>query len=125
MGYSEKVFFISGLLKLWFSRYISVKSKFALQTIFLLPKIAYESKLSTLFRQKKKCLAFAKHLLLVGMSGLEPPTPTLSGWCSNRLSYIPSLVEIIGFEPMTPCLQGRCSSQLSYTPKRCFVILSN
>ena len=28
-------------------------------------------------------------LQLVGMSGLEPPTPTLSGWCSNRLSYIP------------------------------------
>ena len=27
---------------------------------------------------------------LVGMSGLEPPTPTLSGWCSNQLSYIPS-----------------------------------
>ena len=25
---------------------------------------------------------------LVEMSGLEPPTPTLSGWCSNRLSYI-------------------------------------
>ncbi len=79
--------------------------------------------------------------LLVGMSGLEPPTPTLSGWCSNQLSYIPLykqnifgitiailvqreicnfikgiMVEIIGFEPMTPCLQGRCSSQLSYTP---------
>ena len=25
---------------------------------------------------------------LVEMSGLEPPTPTLSGWCSNQLSYI-------------------------------------
>ncbi len=25
---------------------------------------------------------------LVEMSGLEPPTPTLSGWCSNLLSYI-------------------------------------
>ena len=25
---------------------------------------------------------------MVEMSGLEPPTPTLSGWCSNRLSYI-------------------------------------
>ena len=24
---------------------------------------------------------------LVGISGLEPPTPTLSGWCSNQLSY--------------------------------------
>ena len=28
---------------------------------------------------------------LVGLSGLEPPTPTLSGWCSNRLSYNPLL----------------------------------
>ena len=28
---------------------------------------------------------------LVEMSGLEPPTPTLSGWCSNRLSYNPIL----------------------------------
>ena len=27
-------------------------------------------------------------VLLVEMSGLEPPTPTLSGWCSNLLSYI-------------------------------------
>lgn len=26
---------------------------------------------------------------LVGLSGLEPPTPTLSGWCSNLLSYNP------------------------------------
>ena len=28
---------------------------------------------------------------LVVASGLEPPTPTLSGWCSNRLSYNPIL----------------------------------
>ena len=27
--------------------------------------------------------------VLVGMNGLEPSTPTLSGWCSNQLSYIP------------------------------------
>ena len=26
---------------------------------------------------------------LVGLSGLGPPTPTLSGWCSNQLSYSP------------------------------------
>ncbi len=80
---------------------------------------------------------------MVGLSGLEPPTPTLSGWCSNQLSYNPicarslqccklfgfssvaifyekvpdiKVVEVSGFEPLTPCLQGRCSSQLSYTP---------
>ena len=37
----------------------------------------------------KKEWVFSTHSYLVGMSGLEPPTPTLSGWCSNRLSYIP------------------------------------
>ena len=37
--------------------------------------------------KEKKRTAFA--LFLVGLSGLEPPTPTLSGWCSNRLSYNP------------------------------------
>ena len=64
-------------------------------------------------------------LSLVEMNGLEPSTPTLSGWCSNQLSYISIwksqgvVVEMIGFEPMTPCLQGRCSSQLSYTPISC------
>ena len=26
---------------------------------------------------------------LVGTSGLEPPTPTMSRWCSNQLSYVP------------------------------------
>lgn len=28
---------------------------------------------------------------LVGTSGLEPPTPTMSRWCSNQLSYAPSV----------------------------------
>ena len=27
---------------------------------------------------------------MVGLSGLEPPTPALSGQCSNQLSYSPS-----------------------------------
>ena len=34
-------------------------------------------------RQQKSTLACA----LVEASGLEPPTPTLSGWCSNLPSY--------------------------------------
>ncbi len=25
--------------------------------------------------------------ILVRLSGLEPPTPTMSRWCSNQLSY--------------------------------------
>ena len=28
--------------------------------------------------------------LMVGASGLEPPTPTMSRWCSNQLSYAPA-----------------------------------
>ena len=48
--------------------------------------------------------------VVVGSSGLEPPTSRLSGVCSNLLSYDPKMVEVIGFEPMTPCLQGRCST---------------
>ena len=57
--------------------------------------------------------------LLVGLSGLEPPTSRLSGVRSNRLSYKPSVVsdarkfsfrmETKRFELSTPCLQGRCS----------------
>ena len=38
-----------------------------------------------IYRKEKSALACA----LVGLSGLEPPTPTLSGWCSNLLSYNP------------------------------------
>ncbi len=60
---------------------------------------------------RKKGARCALICLLVGMSGLEPPTPTLSGWCSNLLSYIPLLlVEISGLEPLTLCLQSRCST---------------
>ena len=42
-------------------------------------------------RNKKKRADTSTLLPLVGLSGLEPPTPTLSGWCSNRLSYNPIL----------------------------------
>ena len=83
--------------------------------------------------------------ILVGPSGLEPPTSCLSGTRSNLLSYEPMwlvsdlsfhlnfnyalcilhsalqlvsscLVEMMGFEPMTPCLQGRCSPSWATPP---------
>ena len=61
---------------------------------YFFQNLASASKLSSLIFVKKRCLAHAKHLRLVGLSGLEPPTPTLSGWCSNRLSYKPSLFSL-------------------------------
>ena len=74
----------------------------------------------------------AEWILLVGPSGLEPPTSRLSGARSNHLSYkpfsfgwffpifpcsrFPGMVEMMGFEPMTPCLQGRCSPSWATPP---------
>ena len=66
-------------------------------------------------------------IVLVGTSGLEPPTSRLSGVRSNHLSYAPisiktyrlfflplpfslsALVEMRRIELLTPCVQGRCS----------------
>ena len=70
-----------------------------------------------LARQVLSQLSYAP--ILMGLSGLEPPTSRLSGVRSNRLSYKPSVVsdarkfsfrmETKRFELSTPCLQGRCS----------------
>ena len=67
--------------------------------------------------------------ILLGSSGLEPPTSRLSGARSNQLSYEPVgcasvwirvsdviRLEMMGFEPMTPCLQGRCSPNWATPP---------
>ena len=68
---------------------------------------------------------------LVEMSGLEPPTPTLSGWCSNRLSYISiwfvltSLATLVGMLKVVKfTLSGWCSNRLSYIPLFWFYRLS-
>ena len=66
--------------------------------------------------------AIGQLALLVGSSGLEPPTLRLSGVRSNHLSYEPilirpavvlpyphPLVEMRRIELLTPCVQGRCS----------------
>ena len=72
-----------------------------------------------IYRKEKSALACA----LVGLSGLEPPTPTLSGWCSNLLSYNPiSTINLA--EPYLatvsishlPCVARWCSNLLSYNP---------
>ena len=51
---------------------------------------------------------------MVRPSGLEPPTPTMSRWCSNQLSYGRNMVRSIGLEPTTPTMSRWCSNQLSY-----------
>ena len=53
---------------------------------------------------------------MVRPSGLEPPTPTMSRWCSNQLSYGRRMVRSIGLEPTTPTMSRWCSNQLSYVP---------
>ena len=53
---------------------------------------------------------------MVRPSGLEPPTPTMSRWCYNQLSYgrTKEMVRSIGLEPTTPTMSRWCSNQLSY-----------
>ena len=75
----------------------------------------------------------ARSLLLVGTSGLEPPTSRLSGVRSNHLSYAPMFLGLFTCYPHNP-FPGSCGgdeedrtpdplrarqmlSQLSYTPK--------
>ena len=77
-------------------------------------------------------------MLLVGSSGLEPPTSRLSGVCSNLLSYEPMHIKAVSltllpffvFRHMLTCVCGgderdrtddpllakQVLSQLSYTP---------
>ena len=75
---------------------------------------------------------FGQLALLVGSSGLEPPTLRLSGVRSNHLSYEPikhflslvrwlgsipqPLVEMRRIELLTPCVQGRCSPSWATPP---------
>ena len=66
-------------------------------------------------------------IILVGSSGLEPPTSRLSGARSNQLSYEPIFDRALlggddGIRTRDPLLAGQVLSQLSYTP--IFVSLS-
>ena len=54
--------------------------------------------------------------LLVGSSGLEPPTSRLSGVRSNHLSYEPTIGGDERDRTDDPLLAKQVLSQLSYTP---------
>ena len=90
----------------------------------------------SVFCYAKYCFTFKPHgikayarVILVGPSGLEPPTSCLSGTRSNLLSYDPMwyLAEVVltldlpcggddGIRTHDPLLAGQVLSQLSYTP---------
>ena len=53
-------------------------------------------------------------LKLVGLGGLEPPTPRLSSVCSNQLSYRPSIFKAFVFFfifALKACLRYSCTCQ--------------
>ena len=78
-----------------------------------------------IFYPQKKTKPLRLCFRLVGLSGLEPPTPTLSGWCSNLLSYNPIwVVEIHGFEPRTSWMQIRRSTNWAISPRECYKIIA-
>ena len=83
---------------------------------------------SVSFLLSPRCIALA---ILVGSSGLEPPTSRLSGARSNQLSYEPIDYSVVfptgtlpalptggddGIRTHDPLLAGQVLSQLSYTP---------
>ena len=55
-------------------------------------------------------------VLLLGSSGLEPPTSRLSGVRSNHLSYEPTFGGDEEVRTLDPLLARQVLSQLSYTP---------
>jgi hypothetical protein len=67
--------------------------------------------------------------ILVCPEGLEPPTPSLEGWCSIQLSYgqlgrpkrVSALVGAAGFELATYWSQTSCATRLRYAPTKTIV----
>ena len=100
-------------------------------TLLSLVLFSFQGAISFLLPTSLRKKASPYWVLLVGSSGLEPPTSRLSGVRSNHLSYEPSsyvcrqslssscrVVEMSGIEPLTPCLQGRCSPSCATPPYR-------
>ena len=70
-----------------------------------------------LFSFQSTLLQLSSQRIVVGSSGLEPPTSRLSGVRSNHLSYEPIMVEMNRIELSTPCLQSRCSPSWATPPR--------
>ena len=107
---------------------------FVIVVFFTLKRnLNYRSRFLPQFRSYFHCSIFKEHFcnisLLVGSSGLEPPTLRLSGVRSNHLSYEPILIRpaVVRFIPSPfggdeedrtpdPLRARQVLSQLSYTP---------
>ena len=61
---------------------------------------------------------------MVEASGLEPPTPTLSGWCSNLLSYA-SIYSICSHHPVDHCGALTCNMFRAEVRTRCIPVLAH
>ena len=71
---------------------------------------------AALYISTRKLLQRSINKILVGSSGLEPPTSRLSGVRSNHLSYEPSFGGDERVRTDDPLLAKQVLSQLSYTP---------
>ena len=116
---SLSIFELSGIFRLF-----TTLAEIAFSAIFYLvvPYLLLPSHSYTLYSVLKvHCpLGLRSVDLLVGSSGVEPPTSRLSGARSNHLSYEPSLPSARGGDEQArtvdPLRAKQVLSQLSYTP---------
>ena len=89
-SYRTALDFLSNPLKLWASD--TYEDKRAVLKLAFLDKLSYDPKTGYRTASIARPFRLCKELLtvksdMVQPSGLEPPTPTMSRWCSNQLSY--------------------------------------
>jgi hypothetical protein len=53
--------------------------------------LAYSARSLPLNSRRRQPTLTDERRIRVGKRGLEPPTPTMSTWCSNQLSYLPDV----------------------------------
>ena len=57
----------------------------------LVGSLAYSARSLPLSSDRHRPILTDQRRVRVGKRGLEPPTPTMSTWCSNQLSYLPGV----------------------------------